>query len=200
MQRVDQRRIELQQRLAASADDILWRGVARAHPALSPMGEGIEFQHSATACANASASLNTPPPGPSVPTKSVSQNWQVALARSRSKSRPQIAARKAQEHRRAPGLRALALQRVVNFFDGIRHRAAILLIALGAQIAGRAFAAAIAPVMAMRAVAFVAGDGFFDDQIDQRLPAEPFGKPPCLAPCRSTSAACASRIAHPCRD
>ena len=111
VERLDQRVVELQQRFAASADDI---GLARP-----------PFGHCAvTASASAAASANRPPPGPSMPTKSVSQKRQMAVARSRSSAAPQIAAGKAQEHGRTPGPRALALQRVIDFLDRIAHRAA----------------------------------------------------------------------------
>ena len=42
---------------------------------------------------------------------------------------PQIAAGKAQEHRGAAGLRALALQRVEDFLDRVGHAARVLRIA-----------------------------------------------------------------------
>src|SRR3954468_14644783 len=50
--------------------------------------------------------------------------------------------------------------------------------ALGPQAAGRAFAAAIAPVMARAALAEIAGVGVFADQVDQPCPAELVGELP----------------------
>ena len=68
-----------------------------------------------------SAVANLPPPSPSVPTKSVSQNLQIA--RSRSSSRPvhRLQEAEAAEHRRAAGVRALALQRVEDLLDLVGH-------------------------------------------------------------------------------
>ncbi len=51
--------------------------------------------------------------------------------------------------------------------------------ALRAQRAGRAFAAAIAPLVLRAALAEIAGVGVFADQIDQPCPAELIGELPC---------------------
>ena len=62
-----------------------------------------------------------PPPSPSVPTKSVSQKRQTARRPVVLAAAPQVAAGEPAEHRRPPGLRALALQRVENLLDRVRH-------------------------------------------------------------------------------
>ena len=85
-------------------------------------GAGIAGHGSAQASARSSAVANLPPPSPSVPTKSVSQNWQSAVGAILLAAGPQIAAGKAAEDGGAPGVRALALQRVENLFDGVHAR------------------------------------------------------------------------------
>ena len=57
------------------------------------------------------------------------------------------------------------------------------------QLAGRALAAAIAPVVAVRAVAQIAAMGVLDNEVEQGLPADLLGHGEGRRPCRSTSAA-----------
>ena len=73
MQRLNQGRIHLQQRLAARANH-------------KPLASAPSSGHlCATAAASASAESNFPPPAPSTPTNSVSQNRHTAVARSASR-------------------------------------------------------------------------------------------------------------------
>ncbi len=102
--------VQLQQRLAAGADDI--------RPARADLGAIARRPPRQRSL----HPRNFPPPGPSIPTKSVSQNLQTASCAIPLEPAPQIAAGEAQEHGRAPGLCAFALQRVIDFLDRIAHR------------------------------------------------------------------------------
>ena len=107
--------VELQERFAAGADDERSRVASRGR------ANGC-----VTAATRSSAVLNLPPPEPSVPTKLVShQREQPPGPFSRSFSSPvqRLQPAESQEHGGTAGIRAFALQRVVDLFDGVGHGA-----------------------------------------------------------------------------
>ena len=129
--------VQLQQRLAAGADDI---GLP---PRLRPLRR--------TARASAARIRELAAAGPVGADEIGVAEFAHRLRAVPLQPAPQIAAGKAQEHRGPAGVRALALQRVIDFLDPVGHAAVPIYfaIALRAQIAGRADAAAIAPIVAV---------------------------------------------------
>ena len=102
VQRIDQCSIQLQQRLSAGADDVR---IAAPRPVA---GDGISQRPGRCELA-ASRAVRADKLGIAKPANGAGA---IPLA-----AGPEIAAREAQEHRRAPGPGALTLQREVNFPD-----------------------------------------------------------------------------------
>ena len=110
MQRVDQRSIELEHRLAAGDDH---------QPpllALAPQVRDMRRQRRRIGELAAPGAVGADEIGIAELAHRLAP---VLLA-----SRPQIASGKAQEHRAPPGLHALALQRQERFLDRVGHQAA----------------------------------------------------------------------------
>ena len=109
MKGLDQRLIELQQRFTAGAYNKL-----RVAPVAWPVSGNAERKISRRSEFAASGSVGSDEIGIAERAHRLRTILFVAT--------PQIAARKTAEHRRAPGLGAFALQRVVDLLDAICHR------------------------------------------------------------------------------
>src|SRR6266511_1748243 len=113
MQRADKRLIELQQRLAARADDHWTRRIQR----VTGPRRGDCRSELRRRCKSSSSR--------SVRTDKISVAEATGGAGAvRFPAGPEVAPREAQKHRRPTRLRALALQRVVQLLDAVAHRAA----------------------------------------------------------------------------
>src|SRR5450759_1926859 len=113
MQRVDQRPVYLQQRLAAGQDHV---AVFAARP-LRGDGIGKRLRRSIAA---AQRSVGSDKIGVAKP---AGRGGAVLLA-----AAPEVAAGKPAEHRRAAGMRAFALQGQKDFLDRVAHRVASLMV------------------------------------------------------------------------
>ncbi|ABA49515.1 hypothetical protein BURPS1710b_0356 [Burkholderia pseudomallei 1710b] len=204
VQRVDERLIELQHRLAARADDEAIR-LARRPERRDPRRERSGILELAAVLAVGADEVG------------IAEAAHRAVA-VRFAPRPEVAAGEPAEHGRTAGVRALALQRIENFLDRVRHAASFRLaplafrcsmnlvaaratrvrrasrasggrlrhafaaqigvIAALAQLACRAFATAEAPVMQLRALADIARVRLDADQLDERRAAQLLGEPP----------------------
>ena len=174
MKRFDKRRIELQGWLAAGADDI---GLAR-----------LGFDHSVPDAFDRLGKLvgafEFAASWPVIPDK-------IRIAEAAEGARlvthlpcPKVAARKAQENSSPPNLRAFPLQCRKNLFDCVHNLSlrpgarAPRAITLFAKIAGRTYAAPIAPFVAVLAHTLVASMSLLGNDIHELRTAERIGHSP----------------------
>ena len=111
VQRADERRVDLQQRLAAGAHDERRAAPVGARPLLRDgVGELLGGAELAAAVAVGADEVGV--------AERADGRGPVLLV-----PRPEVAAGEAAEHRRPPGVGPLALQRVEDLLDGVGHRA-----------------------------------------------------------------------------